>query len=138
MQCGFLEHMGRQLIEHLCCQQARDEILHHTVLQQLSNRMLALSLIEEEGEVVHLTLLGKACGESVLSFSSAMRLVELLKSYPTSTLRAENFMALVQALPESDKSHTPMIRKGNAEAVRVREAVNIFGSEVVQVLQRFT
>jgi alkylmercury lyase len=36
MQCGFLEHMGRQLIEHLCCQHVRDEILHHAVLQQLS------------------------------------------------------------------------------------------------------
>ena len=36
MQCGFLEHMGRQLIEHLCCQHTRDEMLHHAVLQQLS------------------------------------------------------------------------------------------------------
>jgi len=104
----------------------------------LYDRMLALGLIEEEGEIVHLTLLGKACGESVLSFLSAMRLVELLKNYHTQVLTAENFMALVQALPESDKQYTPMMRKGRSEAARPGEAVSKFGVEIVRLLQRFT
>jgi len=104
----------------------------------LYDRMLASGLIEEESDIVHLTLLGKACGESVLSFSSAMRLVELLKSYHTQVLTAENFMALVQALPESDKQYTPMMKKGRSEAARRGEVVNKFGIEVVQLLQRFT
>jgi helicase len=45
-------------------------------IYHLYDRMLALGLIEEEGDIVYLTLLGKACGESVLSFLSAMRLVQ--------------------------------------------------------------
>jgi len=107
-------------------------------INDLYDRMLALDLIEEEGDIVHLTLLGKACGESVLSFSSAMRLVELLKSYRTQVLTAENFMALVQALPESDKQYTPMMKKGRSEAARQGEAVSKFGLEIVRLLQRFT
>ncbi len=104
----------------------------------LYDRMLALDLIEEEGDIVHLTLLGKACGESVLSFSSAMRLVELLKNYHTQVLTAENFMALVQSLPESDKQYTPMMKKGRSEAARPGEVVSKFGIEIVRLLQRFT
>ena len=104
----------------------------------LYDRMLASGLIEEESDIVHLTLLGKACGESVLSFSSAMRLVELLKSYHTQVLTAENFMALVQALPESDKQYTPMMKKGRSEAARSGEVVSKFGIEIVRLLQRFT
>ncbi len=104
----------------------------------LYDRMLGLGLIEEEGNIVHLTLLGKACGESVLSFSSAMRLVDLLKGYRTQVLAAENFMALVQALPESDKQYTPMMKKGRLEAARPGEAVSKFGVEIVRLLQRFT
>lgn len=107
-------------------------------INELYDRMLALGLIEEEGDVVHLTLLGKACGESVLSFSSAMRLVELLKGFRTQILTAESFMALVQALPESDKQYTPMMKKGRSEAVRPNEAVTKFGVEIVRSLQRFT
>ncbi len=107
-------------------------------INDLYDRMLALGLIEEEGDIVHLTLLGKACGESVLSFSSAMRLVELLKGYRTQVLTAENFMALVQALPESDKQYTPMMKRGRLEAVRPGEAVSKFGVEIVRLLQRFT
>lgn len=107
-------------------------------INELYDRMLALGLIEEEGDVVHLTLLGKACGESVLSFSSAMRLAELLKGYHATVLTAEHFMALVQALPESDKQYTPMMRRGRTEAMRPNEAAGKFGVEVVRTLQRFT
>ena len=36
-------------------------------------------LAEREGELIHLTLLGRACGASSLSFESSLRLVELMK-----------------------------------------------------------
>jgi helicase len=101
-------------------------------------RMVALGLLEEEGDVVHLTLLGKVCGQSVLTFTSAMRLVELLKSYQTGELTAENFMALVQALPESDAAYTPMTKRGVSEMSRPREATSRYGSAVVHLLQRFS
>jgi len=94
-------------------------------------------LVEEENNSVHLTILGRACGESVLSFKSAMRLVELLKNYSAGTMTAEGFMAIVQALPESDDSYTPMFRSGTSETIRQRDAASRFGDEIVRLLQRF-
>ncbi len=106
-------------------------------MKDLYDQMNNLGLVEEENGFVHLTLLGRACGESVLSFKSALRLVELLKSYPQGTLTAEGFMAVVQALPESDESYTPMFKKGTSEAVRPRDAASRYGSEIIRLLQRF-
>lgn len=105
-------------------------------LNELYDRMLGLDLIEEEGSLVNLTLLGKACGESVLTFSSAMRLVDLIKGYQTIT--AEQLMALVQALPESDRQYTPMMRRGRTESVRAGVAARQYGSDIVRSLQRFS
>lgn len=107
-------------------------------INELYDQMLKLGLIEEEGEIVHLTLLGKACGESVLSFSSAMRLVDLLKDYQNQPFTAEKLMALVLALPESDKQYTPMVRRGRFEASRPNDTVRKYGQEIVRSLQRFT
>jgi hypothetical protein len=42
-----------------------------------------------------LTLLGRACGESSLSFRSAMRLVDLVQSVGAPGITAEQLMALV-------------------------------------------
>jgi len=100
--------------------------------------MLRLEILEEENGIVHLTLLGKTCGESVISFRSAMRFVDLLKQYPKPVLEAVDLMALVQALPESDDSYTPMFRRGTSESQRTREASNRFGGEMVRLLQKYT
>lgn len=108
------------------------------ILNELYTQMLKLGLVEEENDIVHLTLLGKACGESVFSFKSAMRLVELLKSYPIGSLSAMVLMALVQALPESDKSYTPMFKRGASETMRQRDAASRFGNEIISTLQRYT
>lgn len=47
-------------------------------LETLLFRMEELDLIEEEEGQVHLSILGRACGSSGLSFASAMRLVDLM------------------------------------------------------------
>lgn len=108
-------------------------------INELYDQMLKLNLVEEENGVVHLTLLGKACGESVFSFKSAMRLVELLRGYDSSDpMTSEALMALVQALPESDKSYTPMFKNGTSESMRQRDAANRYGDRVVRLLQRYT
>lgn len=106
-------------------------------LEELIERMLKLGLTEQEGENVQLTILGRACGRSSLSFASAMRLVELLRSVQADTLTAERLMALVQALPESDGGYTPMVKRGSIEAVWPREAANRYGAEIIRVLQRY-
>jgi helicase len=106
-------------------------------LEELLGRMLNLGLVEEEGEFVRLTLLGRACGRSALSFESAMRLVDLLRSSDPSAVTAERLVAIVQALSESDGGYTPMMKRGRAESVRPRDASERYGSDVVRDLQRY-
>ena len=79
-------------------------------VQETLVHMLKLGLVEPEGEDVRLTLLGRACGQSSLVLSSAMRLVELLRA-AGSKLTPEHLVALVQALPESDGGYTPLFKK---------------------------
>jgi replicative superfamily II helicase len=108
-----------------------------TELEELVAQMLDLGLLEEEGENIQLTLLGRACGRSALSFESALRLVDVLRIVGAQGLSAEDIMALVQMLPESDGGYTPLMRKGNAERVRVQQARDRFGDAICRMLQRY-
>jgi replicative superfamily II helicase len=105
-------------------------------LNELLARMIQQSLVEQDGEFVRLTLLGRACGNSTLSLESALRLVELLRGLGAANVTADNLIAVVQALPESDGGYTPMMRRGRAETVRPGEASIRFGPDVVRLLQR--
>lgn len=111
----------------------RDRI--EAALGRLLQKMLELGLLEEENDQVQLTLLGRACGQSALTFVSSMRLVELIKKLPAAAITPMSLVALVQALPESDSSYTPMFKKGTKESVRTSEAAQRFGREVVVILQ---
>ena len=105
-------------------------------LAKLLDEMLRLGLLEQEGDEVQLTLLGRACGESSLSFRSALRLVDLVKAVGLTNVTAEGLMALVQGLPESDSTYTPMMKKGTKESIRPQEAASRFGAQIVSALQR--
>lgn len=105
-------------------------------LEALMDRMLGLDLLEVEGDDVRLTLLGRAFGGSALSFESNMRLVELLQRVRPEELTAERLIAIVQALPESDGGYTPMMRRGQRETVRPREASLRYGPEPIRLLQQ--
>lgn len=106
-------------------------------LQALLADMIRLRLVEEELQYVQLTLLGRACGESSLSFRSAMRLVDLLQMVGIRGVSAEQLMAIVQGLPESDANYTPMFKRGTKESVRPSECASRFGLPVTNALQRF-
>lgn len=106
-------------------------------LENLISRMISLGLVEEEGDFIQLTLLGRACGRSALSFESAMRVVELLRSIHPEELTAEHIIALIQTLKEADNGYTPVMKRGVAESVRPRQAAERFGNRVVQLLQKF-
>lgn len=114
----------------------RDEI--NVQLEKLLERMIGLGLVEQESEKVQLTLLGKICGQSALSFDSAIRFVELLKLISPGQITPESLMALVQALDELDNTYTPLYRKGQKESVRQQDAMNRYGPDIVRVLQRYT
>ncbi|HEX8271532.1 MAG TPA: DEAD/DEAH box helicase [Longimicrobiaceae bacterium] len=105
-------------------------------LEGLVARMIRLGLLEPDGEYVQLTLLGRVCGASHLSFESALRLVELLRDSDPTRLDAVRLMALLQILPESDGGYTPVMKKGQSEAVRPREVAERYGADVARALQR--
>jgi replicative superfamily II helicase len=45
-------------------------------IREIVTKFIELGLLEQQGEEVQLSLLGRACGQSTLGFDSAMRLVE--------------------------------------------------------------
>ncbi|MBS1706739.1 MAG: DEAD/DEAH box helicase [Armatimonadetes bacterium] len=105
-------------------------------IEQIIERMLNLEILELHGNSLSLTLLGKACGKSALSFESSLRLVALVKGVPPHELTPERMMVLVQALPELDASYTPMFKRGTSENVRPQQAAQRFGVSSVHALQR--
>ena len=105
-------------------------------LDQLVARMMGLGLIEAEGDNVSLTLLGRACGRSSLSFDSAMRLIEIVRNVPPHLISAVNLMALMQGLPADEMGYTPLLR-GTKEYIRVSQAYQRFAPEVITALQRY-
>ena len=107
-------------------------------VEGLINRMLALELLEAEGDGVSLTPLGRACGSSSLSLPSALRLVEVLRSLNQGPVSSFMLMGVVQSLPESDQTYTPMAKKSNKEHAFASTAAQRYGYVVTSVFQRNT
>ena len=105
-------------------------------IDRILGRMITLQLLEVEGDRVRLTLLGRACGRSALSFDSAFRLVDLIRSIPHALFTAQSVLALVQVLDETSGGYTPMLQ-GQRESARVAQANQRFGHQVVSSLQRY-
>ncbi|WP_046658759.1 DEAD/DEAH box helicase [Lysobacter capsici] len=106
-------------------------------IARLVTRLLSTGLAERDGELVHLTLLGRACGASSLSLESSLRLVELLQQVDVGSTPPFHLLALVQVLDELDNIYTPLMKRGQSESKRVAEASQRFGSTRVRALQRF-
>lgn len=64
-------------------------------ITELVRRMLRLGLAEMQGDLVLLTLLGRACGASSLSFESSLRLVDLLQAFNPRAQDLMNVIALI-------------------------------------------
>jgi Superfamily II helicase len=101
----------------------RDQMV--PTLERLLDSMLADGLIERDGDNLHLTMLGRACGESPLALESAMRLVELLRRVDPAEVTLESLLVIVECLPERDEDYTPQNRKG--ESRWQQEAHSRFG-----------
>jgi helicase len=102
----------------------------------LLGRMEANGLISEDDRGTFLTALGRACGQSTLSFESCLRLIEALRAVGNQMQSPEVILAVTQSLPESDETYVPLQRRGTAEqrwpaAVRER-----FGPTTAGVITR--
>jgi ATP-dependent DNA helicase len=104
---------------------------------RLVGRLLGAGLAEREGDVVHLTLLGRSCGASSLSFESSLRLVELLRQLDIAQMPPVRIIAVIQVLDELDRVYTPIMKRGQSESVRVGGAEERFGPATTRALQRY-
>lgn len=103
-------------------------------LEQSLSQMLSLGLIEDVGGHVDLTLLGRACGRSTLSFNSMRTLITVVNSLPDAAT-PRDLMAAVQVIPELDSFYMPMNRRGNSEAGWPNVVASRFGTAVARALQ---
>ena len=103
-------------------------------LELLLDRMIGDGLIEQEGERLHLTMLGQACGQSPLSLESALRLVEMVRQLTPADATPETLLVLLEALPERDDDFTPQHRSG--ESRWQQKAGHRFGYDLVRLLMR--
>ena len=104
--------------------------------EKFVGEMLRLEIAEIDGDEIQLTILGRACADSLLEFRSSIRLIDVLRQLPPEQFTLERLMVLIQMLPESDDAYTPMFRKGQWEARWTQLAVSIFGRETAMILQR--
>lgn len=101
------------------------------------SRLLQAELAEREGDLIHLTLLGRACGASSLSFESSLRLVELMGKLNTAQTLPIHVLAMVQVLDEMDSVYTPIMKRGQSEGVRASDVAQRYGHQMTQTLQRY-
>lgn len=106
-----------------------------TDVSRFLERLLQAGLAEMEGELIQLTILGRACGSSSLSFESGLRLVELMRRLNIATVSVASILAIVQVLPEMEAIYTPIMKKGQSEAIRVSQVSQRYGAGVTQQLQ---
>lgn len=102
----------------------------------LIDRLLQAGLAEHEGDLLHLTLLGRACGASSLSFESSLRLVEIMGQLNVAETPPVQVLAMIQTLGELDDIYTPVAKKGQTESIRGSEAAQRYGNLISQMLQR--
>ena len=100
-------------------------------------RLLQAGLAEREGDLIHLTLLGRACGSSSLSFESGLRLIELMRPLDPAQTEPLLVLGIVQVLSEMDAIYTPVQKRGRSESCRPSEATQRFGHSLVHGLQRY-
>lgn len=106
-------------------------------IQQLIDRMINANLAVLEGEILHLTLLGRACATSSLKFESALRLVELMNRVDISTVLPIHILASVQILAEADAIYTPVMKRGRSESIRLSEVGTRYGHSMMGALQLY-
>lgn len=112
---------------------ARDRLVAD--VNSLVARMLSLQLLEDNAGIIRLTLLGRACGSSSLSFHSSLRLVDVVRRLDADHVSPETLVGLIQALAELDACYTPIMRNGRKDAVWAAQATESYGAAVVQSLQ---
>src|SRR4030066_295015 len=110
--------------------ECRGQVLHGLITLQMSHVDVILQDLTP-------LFFGRACGSSSLSFESALRLVELLRSLNIDATPVPELPALIQVLPEMDAIYTPLFKKGELESARGSDVSTRYGSPVAGLLQQY-
>ena len=110
--------------------------LVETEISTFVSRLLNAGLAEQEGDLVYLTLLGRACGSSSLSFESSLRLIELMKGVNAKETPPVHMLGFIQVLDEMDAIYTPVKKQGQSESVRATDAGQRYGWPMIEILKR--
>ena len=110
----------------------RDRMIER--LDRLLARMIADGLVEQEGEMLRLTMLGRACGESPLTLELALRLVEVLHRIRPERATPETLTTLLEVLQERDEDYTPQTGR-YGEARWQQTAGQRFGFDIAGLLR---
>jgi len=102
-------------------------------LTSLLQQMIHLELLEEMNGNVRLSLLGRMCGRSSLTFKSMITLFNLLKLIRIS-LSAEQLMALLHVLPEVG-DYTPINKRSHKDSQWQGDVSSLYGNEIARILQ---
>ncbi|WP_315766945.1 MULTISPECIES: DEAD/DEAH box helicase [unclassified Bradyrhizobium] len=103
----------------------------------LVDRLLQAGLAERDGDLIRLTLLGRACGSSSLAFESSLRLIELMRQLDIARTDPVRVLGIVQVLAEMDAIYTPVMKRGRAEGIRASQVGQRFGADMAHFLQRY-
>jgi caspase domain-containing protein len=105
-------------------------------IPQLLHRMDQSGLLQEDARGVHLSALGRACGQSTLGFESCLRLIEALRGLGDTQITPTILLGVTQGLPESDETYVPMQKKGTADLRWSSLAAGRIGPAVVHQMSR--
>lgn len=106
-------------------------------IRALMERLLQAGLAEQDGDLIRLTLLGRACGSSSLAFESSLRLIELMRQLDLSGDAPTRVLGIVQVLAEMDAIYTPLMKRGRAETARPGDVARRYGDGMTRFLQRY-
>lgn len=103
-------------------------------LERLLNRMIADGLIEQNGNDMKLSMLGRACGESPLTLESSLRLVEVIRQFDPDDATPETLLTVIEILQERDDDYTPQLKNGESRWQQM--AAGRFGHVLTNALRR--
>lgn len=103
----------------------------------LVDRLLQAGLAERDGDLVRLTLLGRACGSSSLAFESSLRLIELMRQLEIARTDPVKVLGVIQVLAEMDAIYTPVMKRGRSEGIRASQVGQRYGADMAHFLQRY-
>lgn len=104
------------------------------VIEDVIQLMKSYCLLEIVNNNYQLSLLGKICGRSSLSFESCLRFIDLFKKV-NEKLSCIDLTALINNLLELDSIYVPFATRGHFESLWVQRLSSSISQQILSILQ---